>query len=195
MALDPGMGNCGKAGQWVPVGVGSANLDDRRLDGWGITSLSHTRAATQADIPALTEIWFNGWMEAHADHVPSSLTEIRTLESFNTRLNDHLGNTITIGPEGAPTGFVLVKGDEINQIYVAPEGRGTGAAALLITAGFDLIHKAGHSEARLDVIPQNKRAISFYEKMGWRQKGIETVLLDTLDKPYALDCMVMTRSL
>ena len=22
MALDPGMGNCGKAGQWVPVGVG-----------------------------------------------------------------------------------------------------------------------------------------------------------------------------
>ncbi|HVH03844.1 MAG TPA: metalloprotease TldD, partial [Amaricoccus sp.] len=22
MALDPGMGNCGKNGQWVPVGVG-----------------------------------------------------------------------------------------------------------------------------------------------------------------------------
>ena len=22
LALDPGMGNCGKAGQWVPVGVG-----------------------------------------------------------------------------------------------------------------------------------------------------------------------------
>ena len=22
MALDPGIGNCGKAGQWVPVGVG-----------------------------------------------------------------------------------------------------------------------------------------------------------------------------
>ncbi len=26
MALDPGMGNCGKAGQWVPVGVGQPSL-------------------------------------------------------------------------------------------------------------------------------------------------------------------------
>ncbi|MFU8882444.1 MAG: metalloprotease TldD [Rhodobacterales bacterium] len=26
MALDPGMGNCGKAGQWVPVGVGQPTL-------------------------------------------------------------------------------------------------------------------------------------------------------------------------
>ena len=25
-ALDPGMGNCGKAGQWVPVGVGQPTL-------------------------------------------------------------------------------------------------------------------------------------------------------------------------
>ena len=26
MALDPGMGNCGKNGQWVPVGVGQPTL-------------------------------------------------------------------------------------------------------------------------------------------------------------------------
>ena len=26
MAMDPGMGNCGKAGQWVPVGVGQPSL-------------------------------------------------------------------------------------------------------------------------------------------------------------------------
>ena len=26
LALDPGMGNCGKAGQWVPVGVGQPTL-------------------------------------------------------------------------------------------------------------------------------------------------------------------------
>ena len=26
LALDPGIGNCGKAGQWVPVGVGQPSL-------------------------------------------------------------------------------------------------------------------------------------------------------------------------
>ena len=26
MSLDPGLGNCGKAGQWVPVGVGQPTL-------------------------------------------------------------------------------------------------------------------------------------------------------------------------
>ena len=26
MALDPGMGSCGKQGQWVPVGVGQPSL-------------------------------------------------------------------------------------------------------------------------------------------------------------------------
>ena len=26
MQLDPGIGNCGKAGQWVPVGVGQPTL-------------------------------------------------------------------------------------------------------------------------------------------------------------------------
>ena len=26
MALDPGMGNCGKNGQWVPVGVGQPTI-------------------------------------------------------------------------------------------------------------------------------------------------------------------------
>ena len=31
MALDPGMGNCGKAGQWVPVGVGQPTLKIGKL--------------------------------------------------------------------------------------------------------------------------------------------------------------------
>ena len=26
MKLDPGIGNCGKAGQWVPVGVGQPSM-------------------------------------------------------------------------------------------------------------------------------------------------------------------------
>ena len=31
LSLDPGIGNCGKAGQWVPVGVGQPSLKVRNL--------------------------------------------------------------------------------------------------------------------------------------------------------------------
>ena len=31
MALDPGIGTCGKAGQWVPVGVGQPTMRIDRL--------------------------------------------------------------------------------------------------------------------------------------------------------------------
>jgi TldD protein len=30
-AMDPGLGNCGKGGQWVPVGVGQPTLRVREL--------------------------------------------------------------------------------------------------------------------------------------------------------------------
>jgi TldD protein len=33
MKLDTGIGNCGKAGQWVPVGVGQPHLQDGSGDG------------------------------------------------------------------------------------------------------------------------------------------------------------------
>ena len=41
MALDPGMGNCGKAGQWVPVGVGQPTLMIGGLTVGGSAALSN----------------------------------------------------------------------------------------------------------------------------------------------------------
>ena len=34
LALDSGIGTCGKEGQSVPVGVGQPTLQDRRPHGW-----------------------------------------------------------------------------------------------------------------------------------------------------------------
>jgi len=44
MALDPGMGNCGKAGQWVPVGVGQPTLMIGGLTGDVAGESEETRA-------------------------------------------------------------------------------------------------------------------------------------------------------
>jgi putative acetyltransferase len=89
----------------------------------------------------------------------------------------------------------IPRANEIYQMYVAPAARGTGTAAALIAAGEDHIRAAGFATARLDVIPQNHRAIAFYEKCGWQQGSIETVMLDTLADPFPLECLVMTKNL
>lgn len=153
------------------------------------------RKPVKSEISALARLWYDGWQVAHADHVPASLAAIRTLESFEIRLSDMLENIRTLGPIDAPLGLCAIKENEIYQIYVSPAAQGTGAASALITDGINRIRIAGFKVAKLDVIPQNTRAIAFYNKMGWQQKGVETVRLDTLTEPYSLPCLVMTKQL
>ncbi len=153
------------------------------------------RKPIQSELPALTQLWYDGWQTAHVDHVPASLTAIRTFESFALRLQAHFDNIRVIGEVGTPLGLCIIKGAEIYQLFVSPKAQGTGAASLLITDGLARIHADGHTTAHLDVIPENPRAIAFYEKLGWRQKGVETVMLDTLTDPYPMPCLVMTKEL
>ncbi len=153
------------------------------------------RPAVKADLPALADLWHQGWTEAHAAHVPADLTAQRTRDSFAIRLQDILPDTSTLGEIGKPLGFCAIKGNEIYQMYVDPNARGTGAASRLMADGLARISAVGYNEARLDVIPQNPRAIAFYEKTGWQQRGLETVLLDTLGAPFPLDCLTMFKQL
>lgn len=154
-----------------------------------------TRKPDQSELPALAQLWYDGWQVAHAAHVPASLTAIRTLESFAIRLSDHCEDIRVVGKPDVPLGFCITKGPEIYQIYVGPEAKGTGAAAVLINDGLDRIQADGHKSAKLDVNAENARAIAFYEKMGWQKKGIETIMLDTLSDPYPLPCLVMIKKL
>lgn len=63
-------------------------------------------------------------------------------------------------------GFVTVRGDEIEQLYVAATVRGTSTASVLLRHGEDVIG-ARHDRAWLAVAPGNGRARRFYEREGW----------------------------
>lgn len=150
------------------------------------------RHATPADLPALADLWHQGWHEAHAPHVPAALAALRSRDSLLTRLQ---AQSVVLTTGTPPMGLCIVRKNEIYQMYVAPAARGTGTAAALIQAGEDHIRSQGHTRAQLAVLPQNYRAIAFYEKCGWQQQGIETVMLDTLAEPFPLECLIMTKSL
>src|SRR5215831_15324444 len=84
------------------------------------------RSADAAEIDHLARLWHDGWHQTHAPLVPPELTHLRTFESFRERLQGALPNVHVAGPRGAPIGFYVLKGDELDQLFVSPEAHGSG---------------------------------------------------------------------
>jgi ribosomal protein S18 acetylase RimI-like enzyme len=138
------------------------------------------RAATEEEVDRLAAIWHQGWHEAHARIVPLELTRIRTLASFRDRLQAALPTVRVVGPQGKPAGFCIVHGDELYQLFVDPEARGSGAAAALIADAERRLAEDGVEVAWLACAIGNERAGRFYEKCGWRRVG---TMINPLDTP------------
>ena len=107
-------------------------------------------------------------------------------KSFRERLTANLARVRTIGDVGHPLGFTWIKGDELNQFYVAAEARGQGIAAILMADAEARMQAAGVKTAWLDCAIGNLRAARFYEKSGWQRTGTVTidVTLTTGPRPF-----------
>ncbi|MBO9451852.1 GNAT family N-acetyltransferase [Tropicibacter sp. R16_0] len=138
-------------------------------------------------IPPTAELWHAGWHDAHAAIVPDELTELRTLDSFATRLKKYAATTRIAVRDGQVLGLCVVLKDEINQMYVSAQARGTGLAADLIQNGELRIRDAGHETAWLACAVGNDRAARFYEKRGWVNARTETLRFETQDGSYPLE--------
>ena len=129
------------------------------------------RDAEVSEIDWLARLWHDGWQDAHLKIVPQELARARTLESFGGRLQKLLSSVRVVGPSGTPVGFHIVKDDELYQLYVSAEARGSGVAAALVADAEAQIAAAGFTTAWLACAIGNDRAARFYEKCGWRRVG------------------------
>jgi GNAT superfamily N-acetyltransferase len=145
------------------------------------------RAAEAAEIDALTQIWYDGWQDGHARVVPAELVRLRTRESFRQRLVAALPDIRVVGPPGAPVGFSIVQSDELYQLFVLAEARGSGVAAALMADAEARLHASGVTTAWLACAIGNDRAARFYEKCGWRRVGTMVNALQTDDGPFLLE--------
>ena len=137
------------------------------------------RAAEEAEVDALATLWCEAWQDAHSRIVPAELTRLRTLESFRQRLRADLPNVRVVGPSGAPLGFCTVKGDELYQLFVSAQSRGSDVAVALIDDAEARLSASGVDTAWLACAIGNDRAARFYEKRGWRLAGTFVSRLDT----------------
>jgi GNAT superfamily N-acetyltransferase len=133
--------------------------------------MTTVRPARPEDAATIAAIWSDGWRAGHLGHVPDELVALRTPESFAERAPGRIGNSLVAVVDGQVAGFVMVVRDEVEQVYVAADRRGTGIAVELLTAAEDVVRTHGHGEAWLAVVAGNARARRFYERQGWTDAG------------------------
>lgn len=128
------------------------------------------RPATTRDCADLATIWHGGWRDGHLGHVPATVPPHRRLADFRRRVPAQLDHTTVATIGSLVVGFVTVRHDELEQIYVTATARGTGTATALLGHGERVI-AAGHRRAWLAVVSGNARARRFYERHGWVDAG------------------------
>jgi hypothetical protein len=102
------------------------------------------RKARHEHAGAIAELWRDG----HEGLVPPALVAARTEESFRTRAHDRIAEMSVAVVDGAIAGFILVVGDELEQLYVAAppaarESRTRSCARLSDSSSLTVIRKAG----------------------------------------------------
>jgi putative acetyltransferase len=144
------------------------------------------RKATPDDVGAVARIWHTGWNDGHLGHVPPGLLPYRKEEHFVSRSRERIESMWVAESDGQPVGFIVVKDDEVEQLFVDRAARGTGVAATLLRKGEAEIRSAGHRRAWLAVVAGNQRARAFYARLGWRDSGPFTYLAETTAGPFAV---------
>ena len=144
------------------------------------------RRAAVDDVPAIARIWHIGWADGHLGHVPPELVPYRNEAQFVSRARARIESTWVAESHGQSFGFVVIKDDEVEQLYVDRTARGTGVAALLLRKGEAEIRRAGHRRAWLAVVDGNRRARSFYSRLGWRDSGPLEYMAETEAGPLAV---------
>jgi ribosomal protein S18 acetylase RimI-like enzyme len=106
-----------------------------------------------------------------------------------------LASVRVAGDAGAPVGFCMLKGDELYQLYVSAQARGSGVAAALIADAETRLGGSGVATAWLACAIGNERAARFYEKCGWRRAGTVVEHLEIPNGAFPLEVWRYEKSL
>jgi putative acetyltransferase len=156
------------------------------------------RPATTDDVDAIADLFHRGWHDAHPGNVPDGLTQRRTREAFHDRVSHRVAETdeTTVAEvDGEIAGFIMVAGDEAEQVYVDRPFRGSGVAAALLTEAERQIGAAGHDVAWLAVVRGNDRAQAFYRRQGWTDDGDLDYEVTALGETFVSPCRRFTKRL
>ena len=142
---------------------------------------------TPEEIEGKSLVHWQTWREAYDDLLPAEFQETLTLEKCRFFSQKYPENTLIAMDGKKVVGFIsygnyrdeTIQAGEIIALYVLKDYYGKGVSKQLMHAAFVALDQ--FSEIYLWVLKDNKRAIAFYQKMGFTFDGQEKIL--KLGKP------------
>lgn len=153
---------------------------------------------TPEEIEGKSLVHWQTWREAYDDLLPAEFQETITLERCRLFSQKYLENTLIAMDGVKVVGFIsygnfrdeTIQAGEIFALYVLKDYYGQGIAQKLVRAALTALDH--FFEIFLWVLKDNKRAIAFYQKMGFTFDGQEKIL--DLGKPITEIRMVCKKS-
>lgn len=142
---------------------------------------------TPEEIEGKSIVHWHTWREAYDDLLPAEFQETMTLDRCRFFSQKYPENTLIAMDGKKVVGFIsygsyrdeTIQAGEIIALYVLKDYYGKGVSKQLMHAAFVALDQ--FSEIYLWVLKDNKRAIAFYQKMGFTFDGQEQIL--KLGKP------------
>ena len=142
---------------------------------------------TPEEIEGKSLVHWQTWREAYDDLLPPEFQETMTLDRCRFFSQKYPENTLIAMDGKKVVGFIsygsfrdeTIQAGEIIALYVLKDYYGKGVSKQLMHAAFVALDQ--FSEIYLWVLKDNKRAIAFYQKMGFTFDGQEQIL--ELGKP------------
>ena len=142
---------------------------------------------TLEEIEGKSLVHWQTWREAYDGLLPAEFQETMTLERCRFFSQKYPENTLIAMDGKKVVGFIsygnyrdeTIQAGEIIALYVLKDYYGKGVSEQLMHAAF--VALSHFSEIYLWVLKDNKRAIAFYQKMGFTFDGQEKIL--ELGKP------------
>ena len=142
---------------------------------------------TPEEIEGKSLVHWQTWREAYDNLLPADFQETMTLDRCRFFSQKYPENTLIAMDGKKVVGFIsygnfrdeAIQAGEIIALYVLKDYYGKGVSKQLMHAAFVALDQ--FSEIYLWVLKDNKRAIAFYQKMGFTFDGQEQIL--KLGKP------------
>lgn len=143
------------------------------------------RQAEQGDVDAIMEIAENTWKDSYrdilsGDTIESVVERWYSRENLEEQVESHF--FLVAEEEGRVVGFAhatfMGSSADLHRIYLDPEHQRSGIGTALYEKIEHLLEEKAVEKIELEVLAENRKGISFYEKHGFQEEREEDVILE-----------------